>query len=765
MDESGRDQATTTIHYPLSTIHSIVKVLSAITIVSGILVLLGWFTLPVRIVMLAALLSLLCRATWGQRSLVRSFIIHHSSFIIPTAAAAAAAALLLWHSGTTDPIRSPWSVVPTPFFFLYALVASMAIFVARTGDAEGGSPTARSNRARWGSAAAGPVSAALLLSSLVAILVYPLGFGFDHFIHAAAEHIIAATGSLSPPPLFYSGHSGLTVLLADLLPWVDVALADRLVTPLLILFLVPLAYRALRSVLPEHAARWGLSSLLIVPFLPFVVSTPQATANIFALATIFSLFLCARVDGSQRGGMPTSGALTTERAWSEAEGRGSEGGIAASAHAGQANVPEVGARPQLGATPLLTALAALLAQPMTGIIAIAIVAMAFTLQRGWRVFSAAVAALGAVGIPLAFAIAGRIIPNLDLRVALDPLPAMQRLGYALADALRIAATDFATADALEVDRIVLPMLWIGLAMSGTIALVRHSAPKNQITISKQRPLGNYGNSFLLIAPPLIAVVAAALVAATVTVPTQLAEEQAQFPLRLLQLAALLATPLVSIGLARLNFASQNFGGLGRVRGQLPQLATAVAFAAAATFTLLLAYPRDDAQARSGLWSVSADDIAAVHAIANDADGVPYVVLANQMLGAAAIREFGFRPSYRVPISNVGAGLIPARAEGREVLPYTEILAFPLPAGGPIAQQFWAYVSQLPPSQFSTIVENWDGRAPIDSAIDLVNADRAYIVLHDYWRNYDRFVAETSTLADAEIGSFKHLRVFRFDWSQ
>ncbi|MDO8598838.1 MAG: hypothetical protein Q7S02_01905, partial [bacterium] len=380
----------------------------------------------------------------------------------------------------------------------------------------------------------------------------------------------------------------------------------------------------------------------------------------------------------------------------------------------------------------------------------AIVAMAFTLQRGWRMLSTVVAALGVIGIPLAFTIADRIIPNLDLHVTFNPLPAVQQLGSALMDAMRIAATDFSTADALAVARVALPLLWITLAIIGAAWLRRPPSEESHSQFRAKLRMGTY----VLVGAPIVALMAAACVAATVTIPTLLAEEQTQFPLRLVQLAALLAMPLVGIGLGTM---------LDRLRGRLPQLTAAVAIGVVATFTLLLAYPRDDAQARSGLWSVSTSDIAAVHAITEDADGTSYVVLANQMLGAAAIREFGFRPAHVVCAED-------EFANGRESTNNcSEILAFPLPAGGPIARRYWEYVSQEPTPCFSLSdghrrvegVEQCLSRTPIDSAMDLVGAERAYVILHDYWRNYALLAATTSAMADAEIGSFKNIRVFRF----
>ncbi|MBI4143224.1 hypothetical protein HY480_05105, partial [Candidatus Uhrbacteria bacterium] len=216
------------------------RVLAVVTMGTGALVLLGWFTLPIRIALLITLLVCAAVRVLREGSPTRSFIIHHSSFIIPMVAVAIAAALILIASGTTEPIRSPWSVVPAPFFILFALGVAFAVQVG----------------------AISGIATTLLLSSLVAILVYPIGFGFDHFIHAAAERIIAMTGALSPRPLFYSGHYGLVVLLASALPGVPIGLVDRLLVPAVTtLLVVPFALHALRALLPARTAVLGTLAL------------------------------------------------------------------------------------------------------------------------------------------------------------------------------------------------------------------------------------------------------------------------------------------------------------------------------------------------------------------------------------------------------------------------------------------------------------------------------------------------------------------------
>ena len=70
-----------------------------------------------------------------------------------------------------------------------------------------------------------------------------------------------------------------------------------------------------------------------------------------------------------------------------------------------------------------------------------------------------------------------------------------------------------------------------------------------------------------------------------------------------------------------------------------------------TASLYISYPRVDNFVSSHGWSVGAADTHGVEFIHADAKGEPYVVLANQSVSAAAIREFGFSTRYPIPTSS------------------------------------------------------------------------------------------------------------------
>ncbi|MBI2482562.1 hypothetical protein HYV74_00095 [Candidatus Uhrbacteria bacterium] len=612
-----------------------IRGMSVLTMISGALLLIGWYPLPVR---LGILMGIGAITAWRMRAPpLRSRVPINPSLLRFGGACivlASVALLLLLQPTTSAPIRSPWDAVP-----LFAVSSIGAIMILTAMAAHTPSLV---RAVPWG------IACAVLLGSGIAWAAYPIGFGFDHFLHAATEHLIATTGTLHPRPYFYSGYYGIVVFLADCTA-LSVATMDRILVPLVVgALVVPASAAVLRTIIPLRAATLGLLALTLTPLLPLVISTPQSFANALALCT--ALFL-----------------LT----------------------------------PATAAFARATAGAALLSQPLTGIIVSGVVLGQWFRARGYRWLPIASTIAAAVAIPLAFAIAPLFLPNLDIRLAPSASAAMAA-GHQIRNLFTYTTTDFTFADALTIAQRILPIAWIVMAIIG----IRHLGAR---------------------ARPALHVVGAAcgasiLVYGSIVIATLLPEEQTQFPLRLLALTALLMTPLAAIGLGTM---------LSPISDARRQAAASTILGIAAIATLLLAYPRNDAQTRSGLWSVSTSDIAAVHAIARDAGSTPYVVLGNQMLGAAAIRELGFQPNHRA-------------TDG------TEVLAFPLPAGGPIARAFWTFVDTNPT------------REPIVDAMTYAGVTRAYLVLHAYWRAYPTLSAHAAAIATTELPALPYLRIFRFD---
>ena len=72
----------------------------------------------------------------------------------------------------------------------------------------------------------------MCLSALsVSAIVYVVGFGFDPFLHRAAEQALVDTGVVEPVRLLYSGQYTLTAALHHLTAW-PIKLIDIWMVPI-----------------------------------------------------------------------------------------------------------------------------------------------------------------------------------------------------------------------------------------------------------------------------------------------------------------------------------------------------------------------------------------------------------------------------------------------------------------------------------------------------------------------------------------------------
>lgn len=167
----------------------------------------------------------------------------------------------------TDAVRSPWGLVD-PFALAGIGVALFAALVL----------LARS--ARFGIA----LLVATLFSALsMAAVVYPLGFGFDPFLHRATIAHIATFGTITPKPMYYIGQYALE-LLFSLKGTLSLAAIDRFLLPVLATgMLTASTWYAFRS-------RIALAGLLLLPLSAFISTTPQGIAYVFALCAIVLTF-------------------------------------------------------------------------------------------------------------------------------------------------------------------------------------------------------------------------------------------------------------------------------------------------------------------------------------------------------------------------------------------------------------------------------------------------------------------------------------------
>ncbi len=140
-----------------------------------------------------------------------------------------------------------------------------------------------------------------------------------------------------------------------------------------------------------------------------------------------------------------------------------------------------------------------------------------------------------------------------------------------------------------------------------------------------------------------------------------------------------------------------------------------------------ALPRHDAAVVSHGWSVGSADIEAVRWIDQNAANDVYTVLADQSVSAAAVQEYGFK-----------------RYEG-------DVFFYPIPTGGPLYQDF-----------LDAVVSNPSVDA-IKDAARLGHSKIVYIVLNDYWWDFENVSGKLSSMAadERDFGNGS-VRVFRFN---
>lgn len=116
-------------------------------------------------------------------------------------------------------------------------------------------------------------------TSALAALLFPLGFGFDPFLHRATLEHIATFGTITPKPLYYIGAYSLE-LVGNILLRIPLFSLDVFLAPFGLAVLVWIALRN-KTFHPAFLA--------LVPFAAFVSTTPQAIGFLWVFALIIAI--------------------------------------------------------------------------------------------------------------------------------------------------------------------------------------------------------------------------------------------------------------------------------------------------------------------------------------------------------------------------------------------------------------------------------------------------------------------------------------------
>ena len=179
------------------------------------------------------------------------------------------ALFILFYNQTDQAIRSPWEMVPVLFFIIYFLAT---IFLLKTRNLI-------------------LLSLHFFLTFIIAVIIYKIGYGFDPFVHRAAEYKLAELGYVLPKPFYYIGQYTLVVFLSKIF-FTPINLIDKILVPALAAITLPvIGYYSLNKFVNNKNLLLIAYCLLLIAVTPlFFYTVPQSLGNLFLLILIFLLF-------------------------------------------------------------------------------------------------------------------------------------------------------------------------------------------------------------------------------------------------------------------------------------------------------------------------------------------------------------------------------------------------------------------------------------------------------------------------------------------
>ncbi len=546
--------------------------------------------------------------------------------------------IILFKSQTTEVVASPWHVVSPWFFLLYAITTGFSITAAYT--------------ARTAIERTTLITLYLFTTFSVAAIIYPLGYGFDAFVHRATEAWIRMNGFILPKQPYYIGQYSLVTFLSHItelpIKWIDI-------------FLVPLlAARTLPIVVEyalhqAHAIPKKISVLLtlLIPFLfyfSFNLTTPH---NLVLLLTILSILF-------------TYTALYTKNTWT---------------------------------LPFLLAIAALVTHPLLGAPLFIFVCVSFVTSKMTR-----------GNMPFANGILQCIVISLLLPVLFllqqylggHALPTFVNPFTKIPDFLALIARPYWYADSSP---IIFEMLytWQGLITPAFILLAIIGLIKNKAQTKI---------NFLFITMTIGLIIDAWILRSVIVFPNVIVYEQGDYPLRLLKSSLLFLIPFAMYGLYTLyTFAIDAI----KNKKQLVKISSVILISILLTLSFYLSYPQKNPKARFPGFNVSQSDVNAVHWIHDRHTDYEYIVLANQLVSAAALTEYSFAQNFN---STLG-----------------ELFYYAVPTGGPLYQYY------------GKMMYEGQKREYMLGAMDLAGVNTAYFVVNKYWANSEKIIAGAKLSAD------------------
>lgn len=468
-------------------------------------------------------------------------------------------------STITDAVRSPWEHVDPSVILLMGILLLLLFALLVHGRERAFSLVT--------------ASFVLFLFLSMVLFVFPIGFGFDSFIHQATEKHLAEFGTITPKPLYYIGQYVLVLFLHHgfLIP---IKIADTLLVPILTSILLPSAWyaAALHITQKKQLAMLTLTGLFLIPLSSFIVTTPQSLANLFTILLIL------------------------------------------------ASVPYLfeSERPRLWFCALI-AFAILAIHPIAGLPALLYFALLASdpsraphaWQQPAKLISSTIIILASVILPASFLV-NAWLNGRSLSIkweALNPIKLLNGLNLNIFFENRFSPLlDFAYLYGRNAFLIL-------LVVAGVAWWLYRSELSKRVRILLWMALALTVNYLIM--------------KTAIDFTFLINYERLNYAERLVPLIAFFLIPLFILGISHL------FLNL-KTRPLVLSVGTIVLLTGFALSAFYMTYPRRDAYETNRGFNTSTHDISAVYLIEEWAEKQPYLVLANQSVSAAAISEIGFR---------------------------------------------------------------------------------------------------------------------------
>ncbi len=490
----------------------------------------------------------------------------------------------------------------------------------------------------------------------VLLIVFPLGFGFDSHLHQATEKIIAEQGAILPKQLYYLGQYTFVAFLSKLLA-ISTDTIDHILVPFLSAITIPFA-----ALLCARA--YGLSQkfsflfVLFSLFIPFgyaIFTVPWNIASIFVL--IFSYGSIAYIRFKYKGILIFL---------------------------------------------LLLALGALSIHPLAGLPLFGVFLCLFVYDifkktKKGNILLSSIALFFSISIPLAFFINSLLSSQFEIVFKSLSLQSIKNLFNILS--LHSDTHFSAPLDFIQLIYQNSGILLFSLGICGMICTV-------------WRSFFTWKRAFFPLLGTFICIVNYIFIEEFFSFTSLISYEQHAYADRILSLAMFFLIPPSIYAL--ILFFKKILCHPSRILKTI----FFIFFAGILTGSFYLSYPSNDVYRSFHGYNVSKADILAVRAIQKDANGEPYIVLSNQVVAAAAVKEFGFQKYFTISQNGI----------------MRQYFYYPIPTSSPLYQYFLE-------------MQRYPSKETIQNAMHLFNVKHAYFIITRYEDRYHILVEQAKSFAN------------------